>query len=102
MWVDFGWTAGHEQSGHRPALVLSPKGYNELSQLCLVCAITTVVKGLPYEVPTIIDDKKAAILADQIQTISWTMRKVRYIEPALPGALEKTMSKLSTLLPLHR
>ena len=28
VWVDFTPQAGHEQAGHRPALVLSPSAYN--------------------------------------------------------------------------
>ena len=28
IWLDFDPSAGHEQAGHRPALVLSPKLYN--------------------------------------------------------------------------
>ena len=33
VWLDFSPTAGHEQSGHRPALVLSHASYNDRSGL---------------------------------------------------------------------
>jgi mRNA-degrading endonuclease toxin of MazEF toxin-antitoxin module len=35
VWLDFNSQAGHEQAGHRPALVISPKIYNEKSGLLL-------------------------------------------------------------------
>ena len=39
VWLDFSPTRGHEQSGHRPALVLSPASYNARSGLMLCCPI---------------------------------------------------------------
>jgi mRNA interferase MazF len=33
VWLQFSPQAGHEQAGHRPALVLSPANYNRLSGL---------------------------------------------------------------------
>ena len=32
VWLNF-TQAGHEQAGHRPALVLSPRAYNEKTNL---------------------------------------------------------------------
>jgi mRNA interferase MazF len=43
--------AGHEQAGHRPALVVSPSAYNGKTGLMLCCPMTTQVKGYPFEVP---------------------------------------------------
>ena len=40
IWLHFDPQAGHEQAGHRPALVLSPKAYNSRTGLCLVAPIT--------------------------------------------------------------
>lgn len=42
--------AGREQAGRRPALVLSPRKYNERTRLCVVCAMTNQGKGYPFEV----------------------------------------------------
>lgn len=39
--------AGHEQAGHRPAVVLSPLTYNRLTGLMLCCPLTTRVKDHP-------------------------------------------------------
>ena len=50
VWLEFNPQAGHEQSGHRPALVVSPRSYNQKVGLALFCPITSQVKGYPFEV----------------------------------------------------
>ena len=51
VWLNFSPQAGHEQAGRRPALVLSPKNYNDRTGLALLCPVTTAAKGYPFEVP---------------------------------------------------
>lgn len=51
IWLDFNPQVGREQAGRRPALVLSPKPYNEKTSLAIVCPITSQIKGYPFEVP---------------------------------------------------
>ncbi len=43
VWLQFSPPAGHEQDGHRPALVLSPAAYNSKTGLMLCCPMTTQV-----------------------------------------------------------
>ena len=50
IWIDMQPQAGHEQSGRRPAIVLSPKSYNSKVGLALLCPITNQIKGYPFEV----------------------------------------------------
>lgn len=50
IWLEFNPRAAHEQAGRRPALVLSPRAYNERVGLALVCHITNQAKGYPVEV----------------------------------------------------
>ena len=35
IWLDFLQPAGNEQAGRRPALVLSPRAFNELTGRCM-------------------------------------------------------------------
>ena len=74
VWLSFDPQAGHEQAGHRPALVLSPALYNSKSGLMLCCPMTTQIKGYPFEV-LISGEKPSAVLADQIKSLDWTVRK---------------------------
>ena len=62
VWMDFDPQAGHEQAGHRPALVLSPAVYNGRIGLLLCCPMTTKIKGYPFEVR---NGEGSAVLADQ-------------------------------------
>lgn len=47
VWLDFDPVLGHEQGGHRPALVISPLAYNKTVGLMLCCPMTTKIKGYP-------------------------------------------------------
>lgn len=72
VWLHFNPQAGHEQAGHRPALVLSPAKYNRIG-LMLCCPMTTKLKGYPFEV--VIDGPQtSAALADQVKSLDWKVR----------------------------
>jgi mRNA interferase MazF len=49
VWIDFTPRAGHEQAGHRPAVVLSPAAYNSKTSLMICWPLTTQVKNYPFE-----------------------------------------------------
>jgi len=50
IWLIFTPQVGHEQAGHRPALVISPRQYNQKVGLGLFYPVTSHVKGYPFEV----------------------------------------------------
>jgi mRNA interferase MazF len=98
VWLEFAPTIGHEQSGRRPAIVLSPTEYNEKVGLMLVSPITSKSKNYPFEV--ILKGKvKGVILVDQIRSVDWRERKAQYIETAPDAVLVKTKQLLGLLLP---
>jgi mRNA interferase MazF len=99
VWLHFDPQAGHEQSGHRPALVLSPESYNRKIGLALLCPITSQVKGYPFEVavpPGL--DVSGAVLSDQVKSFDWRARKVRFACRVPPEILQEVLAKLDTLL----
>ena len=71
VWLEFDPQAGHEQAGHRPALVLSPAGYNSKTSLMMCCPLSTKVKGHPFEVVTQVDGVDCAVLSDQVKSLDW-------------------------------
>jgi mRNA interferase MazF len=84
MLVDLSPTVGHEQSGRRPVLVLTPQRYNRLTGLAVVCPLTKSEKGYGFEVPlpgglTV----AGVVLADQVKSLDWRHREVRFLA-ALP------------------
>lgn len=99
VWIQFHPQAGHEQAGHRPALVLSPAAYNGRVGLAILCPITTQVKGYPFEVQ--IPDGLAAtgvVLADQIKNLDWRARKASFFCKLPEETVEEVAQKLSALL----
>jgi mRNA interferase MazF len=75
MWLDLDPIRGHEQSGRRPALVLSSKAYNAKSGLAAACPITSQAKGYPFEVAFKTQAIQGVILSDQIRSIDWNERR---------------------------
>jgi mRNA interferase MazF len=76
VWLHFSPQAGHEQAGHRPALVLSPASCNRLSGLMLCCPMTSQKKGYPFEVVMVdVPDRRSVVLADQVKSLDWKVRK---------------------------
>ena len=77
VWLQFNPQAGSEQAGHRPALVISPRIYNDKSGLMACCPITTKIKGYPFEVVTQIAGVDCAILSDQIKSLDWRAHQAK-------------------------
>ena len=99
VWITLLPRAGHEQSGRRPAVVLSPEAYNAKVGLALFCPVTGQIKGYPWEVR--IPDGLAisgVVLADQVKSLDWRSRSaVKICKLPEPAVLE-ILDKLETLL----
>ncbi|MBY0358692.1 MAG: endoribonuclease MazF [Candidatus Obscuribacterales bacterium] len=101
VWLQFEPQSGKEQKGHRPAFIISPSQYNGLVGLALVCPITSKIKDYPFEVRLTLDSNKkisGVILADQVKSLDWQIRKAEFISKAPKNVTEEVIAKLSTLL----
>lgn len=99
VWLDFDPRAGHEQAKRRPALVLSPAAYNRAAGLALVCPITSVVKGYPFEVAFPPGAKVSGVaLADQIKSLDWQARNAEPFTVAPASVVERTLKQVRKLL----
>ena len=89
VWINFTPQAGHEQRGKRPALVLSPKIYNEKTSLCICLPITSKVKGYPFEValPNGLG-VEGVVLSDQIKNLDFKVREISFIGKAPLSVVE--------------
>ena len=98
VWIDFSPTKGHEQSGLRPAVVVSSQQYNSFSGLVLVCPMTSKRKDYFFEVATQGPKGKSFVLSDQIRSFDIKERikkitgKVDLIE------INEILARASTLL----
>ena len=99
VWLQFNPQAGHEQAGHRPALVISPSSYNRRVGLAVCCPVTSQVKGYPFEVllPAGLD-VEGAVLSDQMKSLDWRVRKARRIGSVPAEVLEETVGKILALV----
>ena len=103
VWLEFNPQAGHEQAGNRPALVISPATYNRRVGLALFCPLTTQVKGYPFEVVLPLGLKATgAILADQIKSLDWRVRRARLLCRVPPEVVAETLARVLALVEPER
>ncbi len=98
VWLEFDPQAGHEQAGHRPALVLTPARYNGRTGLMICCPMTTQIKGYPFEVRVDIAGEKSVVLADQVKSLDWKARRARKKGTVPSEALTHVRAMLKALL----
>jgi mRNA interferase MazF len=98
IWLDFDPQAGREHSKRRPALVLTDARYNRASGLCVVCPLTSVRKGYPFEVPATVDRVQGAVLSDQIKSLDWAARHAELHSRAPAELYKKVRAYVAVLL----
>jgi len=80
VFINMNPQAGHEQSGRRPAVVITPLPYNRRVSLAIFCPITSQIKKYPFEVVIPKDLKiKGVVLSDQVKSLDWKARKVELV-----------------------
>jgi mRNA interferase MazF len=101
VWLLFSPHAGREQGGRRPAIVLTTRGYHELSDLAIVCPITNRERGwstevkLPPGLPI-----SGVVLVDHVRSIDREARKLELIGKVPEGVMEEITAKLAPLVGL--
>jgi len=91
VWMVLDPRVGHEQSGRRPVIVLSPRELSEHTNIAVICPITSKIKGLPYEI--VLEDLKTngAILPFHVRSVDFSSRKTKFIEKAPDTIVDKTV-----------
>jgi mRNA interferase MazF len=97
VWISFDPQAGHEQAGHRPAVVLSPAAYNGKTSLMICCPLTTQIKNYPFEV-IVAGPTPSAVLADQIKSLDWRKRRARRKGAISTAELAEVRAKVRALI----
>jgi len=99
VWITLHPQTGHEQSGRRPAVVLSPRAYNQKVGLAILCPITHRAKGYPFEVPLPAGlPVSGVVLSDQVKSLDWRAREAHRIGTLPPSVTSEVLQKLGTLL----
>jgi mRNA interferase MazF len=99
VWLDFYPQAGHEQTGRRPAIILSPTAYNKRIGLALVCPITSRVKNYPFEVklPQGLPIG-GVVLSDHLKSQDWRVRSAEFIATVDDTTLTAVLGRARALL----
>ena len=99
VWLQFTPRAGHEQSGRRPAVVVSPREYNQKVGLCLCCPVTSKAKGYPFEVELPAGlGVSGVVLCDQLKSLDWRARHARRIDNLPVRSVREIQARILALV----
>ena len=99
VWITLNPQAGREQTGRRPALILSPQTYNGRVGLAILCPITSQIKGSPFEVRIPPGSKvEGVVLSDQAKSLDWKARQTEFIGRVSKATMLEVLQKLRTLI----
>ena len=77
IWLDFDPTIGSEQSGKRPAVVVSNNEFSKMTNQTLVCPITNTNRKSPLHVEVRgVTGFKGFVMCDQLRAVD--LRKRQY------------------------
>lgn len=91
--------SGHEQSGRRPALVVSRDLFNRRTGLAIVCPITNTDRGIPFHVP--VPDHvplTAYVMVEQVKSVDYSSRRARRIGHASADVMDEVMAILDACI----
>jgi mRNA-degrading endonuclease toxin of MazEF toxin-antitoxin module len=95
-------TAGHEQQGTRPVLVVSPAAFNRLTKTPVVLPITTGgnfarTAGFAVSLTDAGTKTTGVIRCDQPRALDLGARNGRKLESAPPAIVDEVLAKLAPL-----
>lgn len=92
--------AGHEQSGSRPVLIVSPDEFNEATGLPVVCPITSggeFARRLGFAVPVTGIKVTGIVRCDQPRVLDLAARRGRKVDALPEAVMDEVLAKVSTL-----
>jgi mRNA interferase MazF len=101
IWTDFDPRVGREQSGRRPALVVSPAEFWQASGFAIVCPITSRVR--PFGTSVVLPDGLAIggeVLTSHVRSIDTAVRGVAVAGRVPDSVLADVRAKLAALIGL--
>lgn len=90
--------AGHEQKGRRLALVMSNSKFNKAVGFALVCPITNTDRNFPFHVAFQGEQVGGFILTEQVKSIDYDARRMKYVETLNAETLEDVMGIVGAIL----
>ncbi len=96
--LNFDPQKGKEIQETRPALVVSPKIYNEKVGLALFMPIMSKVKGYPFEHLIDFSQIQGVVLCDQLRSMDWRSRNAHFLAELPPIQMDKILAKFKAII----
>jgi mRNA interferase MazF len=97
--LSFDPQSGHEQSGRRPALVVSNDLFNQHTGLCIACPVTSTRRDFPFHVALPDDhDVTGFVMVEQVKSIDYRARRAKRIGQAPARVLDEVLSILDACI----
>lgn len=98
-YMDFATTLGHEQTGLRPAVVISKDKFNKYTNMVIICPITTNTKKFPthYELANT-KKVKGSVLCEHVRSIDFKARKLSFVEKIKEEELEEIIDIINGII----
>lgn len=95
-------TQGHEQTGTRPVLIVSPVEFNRLTRVPIVLPITTGGKfartaGFAVSLDSCATKTRGIVRCDQSRALDLEARYGRYLESVPDSVMEDVMARVVTI-----
>jgi len=93
-------TSGHEQSGSRPVLIVSPAEFNEATRLPVILPITSggeFARRLGFAVPITGIKTTGVVRCDQPRVIDLLARHARKVDTLPTPIMDEVLAKVVTL-----
>lgn len=103
IWIDLNPRVGHEQSGHRPALVLTPENFNRAMKLAICCPITSRAQRTEFEVSLPAGlGVEGVVLAYQVRSVDWRARGTKFLARVPDDIVENVLHMLDSILDIPK
>ncbi|MDR0379197.1 MAG: type II toxin-antitoxin system PemK/MazF family toxin [Candidatus Accumulibacter sp.] len=93
-------TEGHEQRGNRPVLVVSPTEFNEVTQLPVVCPITSggdFARRIGFAVPITGIETTGIVRCDQPRVLDLGARNARKLDILPASIMDEVLAKIAPI-----
>lgn len=96
--LTFDPSSGHEQKGRRPALIISNEIFNKALGLAIAYPITNTDRNFPFHVKLEAKNLKGFIMTEQIKSIDFNARKVKFVEKVDEDTLNQVLGITKSII----
>jgi len=98
VWISFDPQAGHEQAGHRPALVISHDLFNQKTGLVFVCPITNHPPRNQFHIALEGLIVTGSVMTDQLKSLDYGARNLTFKGKCPDDVFQTVVSRIKPIL----